>query len=521
MRARRKRWSDRYAAPQHVADVALPHTPPVYSGEFVVKRLRPLSGLDALFVYLETLGTPMHVASVMRLVPPARRRADYPQRLREHLVARLLQLPVLRRVLVDAPLASGHPAWDERDDIDIDRHVLLRRLPAPGSERQLDALVARLHAAPLPRERPLWRIVVIAGLADGGCALYLQSHHALVDGQAGVQLTRALLDVAPQAPMRRHPADEKAAAASASSARKRPAGLALAAGARHFQRLLRDLPGRLQEVASRGGARALLASLRGSLRLAPRSPFNVQVGATRRYASGHLPLPPLRALAKASGASINDLLLVLVAGALRDYLEARGALPVASLVAAMPVSLRSGADDGGNQVSMAQCTLGTDIDDPLQRLAAIRSDANAVKSRMQSWGALLPTDFPGIGAPLIASGLGGLWRRGRLGERLPPLANLVVSNVPGPPAALWVANARVRAFHPVSIVTHGLGLNITVLSYNGSLELGVVSTPESMPRPDLLVRAIEAGFATLQERLQPESQAASGPKRGRSGPLPA
>jgi diacylglycerol O-acyltransferase / wax synthase len=482
----------------------------------VVRRLRPLSGLDALFVYLETLGTPMHVASVMRLVPPPRRRADYPQRLREHLAARLLQLPVLRRVLVDAPLASGHPAWDERDDIDIGRHVLLRRLPAPGSERQLDALVARLHAAPLPRDRPLWRIVVVAGLADGGCALYLQSHHALVDGQAGVQLTRALLDIAPQAPLRR-PGAKGSVAPDASTPRSRPPTVALAAGARHFQRLLRDLPGRLQEVAGHGGLRGLLAALRGSIRLAPRTPFNVQVGSVRRYASSSLSLPALRALARASGSSINDVLLVLVAGALRDHLGARGQLPTDSLVAAMPVSLRSDAGDSGNQVSMAQCTLGTDIDDPLQRLAAIRSDASAVKARVASWGSLLPTDFPGVGAPLIASGLGGLWRRGRLGERLPPLANLVVSNVPGPPAQLWVADARVRAFNPVSIVTHGLALNITVLSYNGSLEFGVVSTPESMARPDLLLRAIEAGFARLQARLTEPSVA----KKQRSGPLPA
>jgi diacylglycerol O-acyltransferase / wax synthase len=284
---------------------------------------------------------------------------------------------------------------------------------------------------------------------------------------------------------------------------------------------LRGVPGQLQEIAGHGGLRALLASLRGSIRLAPRTPFNVQVGDIRRYARGSLPLASLRALAKAIGASINDLLLVLVAGALRDYLAARDALPTSSLIAAMPVSLRSGGGDSGNQVSMAQCTLGTDIADPLQRLAAIRSDSTAVKARVQAWGGLVPTDFPGIGAPLIASGLGGLWRRGRLGERLPPLANLVVSNVPGPPAQLYVANARVRAFHPVSIVTHGLGLNITVLSYNGALEIGVLSTPESMPRPEQLVRGIEAGFAALQARLQAEQGSPARAGKRRSGPLSA
>jgi diacylglycerol O-acyltransferase / wax synthase len=455
----------------------------------VVNPVRPLSGLDALFVYLEGLGTPMHVASVLRLAPPARPVAGFAQRLREHLVARLEPLAMLRMVLVESAWGTGHPHWQSLDRFDASEHVESRRLPRPGSRRQLDALVARLHAGALDRSRPPWRVVVIDGLDDGGAALYLQTHHALVDGQAGVQLTAALLDPRP-GPLRRRATGNRARlpwpAAGAGPSRLG----ALAAG-------LRELPG-LLEGAGFGG---LVGSLRGSVRLAPRTAFNVQIGQMRRFASGGLPLPELRHLARQAGSSLNDMVLALVGGALREHLQQAGALPARPLVAAMPLSLRSGADAGGNQVTIAQCTLATDLGDPLQRLVAITADTVACKRRLQLWRPLIPTDLPGLGVPLLASALASLWRRGRLAERLPPLANLTLSNVPGPPRPLYLGPVEVRAFHPVSIVMHGLGVNITVLSYCDRLEIGVVSTPETLPQPERLVRRIERQLPLMQRAL--------------------
>lgn len=462
----------------------------------MANRLRPLSGLDALFVYLESLGTPMHVGSLIRLAP-ARRRAGFATRLREHLLVRLQPVTALRRVLRDAPLAVGHPVWHECEVVDLDRHVVLRRLPAPGSRRQLDALVARLHAGALDRCRPLWRMTVIDGLADGSCALYLQSHHALVDGQSGIELTAALLDAAPVPPARRRRggASTPAVDAPGSGAIGRAA---LRATAAQFTRMLRGVPQGLRGLlAGAGGTVAALDSLRESLWLAPRTPFNVQVEASRRYASGSLPLVEVRRVARHCGASINDVVMALVAGALREYLRGGGKLPKAPLVAAMPVSLRGAGREPGNQVSMVQCPLATDIADPLERLQAVRQATAAIKGRLAAFRGLIPTDFPGLAAPLWATGLGRLWTRGRLSERLPPLANLVVSNVPGPPLPLYVAGVAVRGFHPVSIVMHGLGLNITLLSYGDALEIGVVSTPTTLPRPDRLVAGLQDALDEL------------------------
>ncbi len=460
------------------------------------KPLRSLSGLDALFLYLESMGTPMHVASLIRLAPPRRRRDGYGRRLAEHLAARLTPIATLRRVLREAPMALGHPVWEELAGFDAEQHLGLRRLPAPGTEAQLLALVARLHAAPLDRTLPLWRIEVIEGLASGEVAVYLKSHHALVDGQAGVQLTGALLDVAPTPLQRLRPdarAVERPALPNDALARA-----ALRATAKQFSSMLRGLPANLKTLARGiGQVDGSLAGLRESVWLAPRTPFNAQLGPRRRFAVASLPLERIKRIARAHGASLNDVVMALCAGALRAYLLRRRALPQAPLIAAMPVSLRQPGVEGGNEVSMVQCPLATDEADPLRRLAAIVDATRQIKGRVASFRGLIPTDFPGLAAPLWATGASRLWQRGRLSERLPPLANLVISNVPGPPVPLFMGGLAVRHFHPVSIVTHGLGVNITLLSYAGQLEFGIVSAPESMDRPDALVGELQRELDAL------------------------
>lgn len=460
------------------------------------KTLRPLSGLDALFVYLESMGTPMHVASLIRLEPPRRGRRDFGRRLADHLAARLAPIATLRRVLREAPMALGHPVWEELDRFDPADHLGLRQLPAPGSDAQLLALVARLHAEPLDRTLPLWRIEVIEGLASGEIAVYLKSHHALVDGQAGVQLTGALLDVV-AAPLLR-----PSVAASAAQSDPLPtdalARAALRATAKQFSSMLRGLPANLKTLARGiGQGEGSVAALRESVFLAPRTPFNVQLGPLRRFATASLPLDRIKRVARAHGASLNDVVMALCAGALRAYLLRRRALPEAPLVAAMPVSLRQPGVEGGNEVSMVQCPLATDQADPLRRLGAIVDATRQIKGRVAAFRGLIPTDFPGLAAPLWATGASRLWQRGRLSERLPPLANLVISNVPGPPVPLFMGGLAVRHFHPVSIVTHGLGVNITLLSYAGQLEFGIVSTPETMDRPDALVAELRRALDAL------------------------
>ena len=465
----------------------------------MAKRLRPLTGLDALFVYLEAMGTPMHVASLIRLRPPTRGRLRFAHALRDHLLARLADISILRRELVAAPLALGHPMWREVANFDPAPHIQLQTLAKPGSERQLHGLIARLHAVELDRSRPLWEIVIVEGLADGGLAIYLKSHHALVDGQAGVQVMGALLDVEPR-PLQRPSAKAKATGDAATlPAPNAIARAALRASARQFGAMLRGVPESVRRLAASAREAGSLEKLRDSVWLAPRTPFNAQLDSSRRFAATSLPLPEIKRIAKHFGASLNDVVMALCAGALRTQLLKSDALPDVPLIAAMPVSLRASGVEGGNEVSMVQCPLATDIADPIERLAAIASATRQIKGRVASFKGLIPTDFPGMAAPIWATGISRLWQRGRLSERLPPLANLVISNVPGPPIPLFVAGAAVTHFQPVSIITHGLGLNITVMTYASSLEVGIVSSKATLDKPEALIKGLHRALSALSK----------------------
>jgi len=465
-------------------------------------KLTTLSGLDAVFLYLEAAGTPMHVGSLMRLSPPRRRGFDLHRVLTAHVAARLSKAAPLRRLLQAAPLDLGHPMWTELSELDLSRHIVSRRLRSPGGEKQLNDLVARLHAEPLPRDQPLWQFVVIDGLADGSLALYAKVHHALLDGQGGVALARVLLDVEPtplKAPSRRRRrADEADDETPGTGAL---ADATLRGNLRQFSRLLRAVPETVKVVAGQvSRPMKLVERLRRGVSLAPRTVLNQQVGPERSYASLRFDLLRLKALAKRHGVSLNDVLLGLCAGALREYLARRDALPEAGLIAAMPVSLRAPGDsEVNNQVSMLPCPLHTDIADPLARLQAIAASTQSVKQQVGALRGLFPTDFPGLAAPVWASGLARLWAKGRLSERLPLLANLVISNVPGPPLPLYVAGTRLDAYYPISIVTHGLGLNITAQSYAGHLDIGLTCCRLAVPDPGRLSQALERALETLEK----------------------
>lgn len=465
----------------------------------MAKRLRPLSGLDAGFLYLEAAGTPMHVGSLMLIELPKRRGYDFRTQLLRHLTERMPRTPALRRVLEVAPLDLGHPVWRETAELDLDAHVLRRRLPGKGGDAALHRLIGTLHAQPLPRDRPMWRFVVIENAGDGLVALYSQVHHALLDGQGGIALAQALLDLEPTPPKRRRATADD----SSTPSRKRDlAGLAARSSVRQFAQLLRALPASLKLVGKVSEAAGLLGSLRENLLLAPRTVLNAQIGPERSYAAISLPLDEAKRVARGFGVSLNDVVLALCAGALREGLKDAGALPKKSLVAAMPVSLREAGDqEVNNQVSMVQCSLATTITDPVARLRAIHESTAQIKQRVAAFKNLIPTDFPGLAAPIWAAGLSRLWARGRIAERLPPLANVAVSNVPGPPVPLYLAGARLRHYYPVSIVTHGLALNITVQSYAGQLEFGLTACRNVVDRPARLATALAEQLGVLGKRL--------------------
>lgn len=469
--------------------------------------MTPLSALDALFLHLETPATPMHVGALHRLRAP-RDRDGYLERLRAVVASRLHLAPPFTRQLVTMPLDFADPVWVEAAKVDVARHIRRVRLPRPGTEAQLHALVARLHARLLDRSRPLWRMTLIEGLESGEFALFTQFHHATLDGAAGVLLGQALLDLGPR-PRRVPPPPEHAPEPAPGTLRLAATGLA--SSARKTARLARGLPSLAKSVAAAVGllAQPQVARQSGARGgLGPATPLNRAIRPARRVATLSLPLAPIKVVARARGVTLNDVVLSIVAGGLREYLQAHQALPDKPLVAAIPVSLReSGNSAFSTLATMTLTSLATGSADPLERLARVHEAASAAKALTGSLRGLIPTDLPSLGLPWLLSAGAALYARASAREHLPPIANLVVSNVPGPPVPLYLAGARVLTWWPMSIVEHGLGLNITLMSYAGSLDFGLVAARDAVPDLDRLVQALARSWSALEAATRAAAEA--------------
>ncbi|MBK7792749.1 MAG: wax ester/triacylglycerol synthase family O-acyltransferase [Betaproteobacteria bacterium] len=385
--------------------------------------------------------------------------------------------------------------WVEDRPVDLDYHLQRVVLPPPGTLAALEARVAELHGELLDRKRPLWRFYLFEGLASGQVAWYLKVHHASLDGAAGMQMAEALLDPSPEprAPPRprRRPSNRRPAPARWSVRRcaTRPASTpGCSVSCPELGRVVRDLVGAAGGVRPEGARRRTLS---------PRTVLNVAITAERRFATASIPLTEVKAIATRHGTTVNDVVLALASGALRRYLGRHGGLPARPLVAAMPVSLRAAGDAAcTTRATMVLASLATDVADPRARLAAIRASAGAGKS-LHAGGPVTPTDFPTLGAPWLLAAAAGAYGRAQHLAAFPPLANLVISNVWGARSPLYLAGARMLTSWPVSIVTHGLGLNITVQSYCGSLDFGIIAARTAVPDLAPLVRALHAAHDEL------------------------
>ncbi|WP_374438010.1 wax ester/triacylglycerol synthase family O-acyltransferase [Inhella sp.] len=473
--------------------------------------MRQLPGLDALFLHLETPEMPMHVGALHLFELPAGFRGQWVNALRKHLKARLPYAGALRRRLAELPLNFSNPIWEPAEP-DLRQHVLQHQLGPDADLPELHAQVAALHCQLLPRDRPLWRFHVFEGLAPAAngrkrVALYTQLHHAAVDGQAAVALAQVLLDLTPQP--RELPALPPRGKRSAAHGEVDLLRSALTLQARQWFELARSLPGKAGTLSSLAGsaasdwlgqtAKGAWARLKGEkaprshgmLNLAPRTRFNVPVSATRSFASLSLPLMPLQAARKALGASLNDAVLWLCSTALREFLKAEGELPRKPLIAAVPVSMRESGDTrANNQVTMSALSLGTHIADPAKRFKHIQAASGSMKAGLGSLKSLMPLDFPSIGLPWLLPLAAKAW--GGVAEKVPPLVNLVISNVPGPGVPLYLAGARMLSNAPASIVVHGIALNITVQTYEKHLEVGVIACGEALPDIDALAAQLAA-----------------------------
>ena len=499
--------------------------------------MKHLSGLDATFLHFETPEMPMHVGSLNVLELPKGYKGDFYEDAKAFMASRIHLADVFTRKLALMPFDLSNPVWVDDDDIDIDYHVRHITLPKPGTNRQLQQYVARLHSSLIDRSRPMWEFYIIDGLQSGDVALYTKVHHAGIDGQAGVEVGKAIFDLEPTGRVVKPPRDKP----RRSGYQMGMAELATAAfrnTAAQYVKLYKMLPalgkalGSLATPSAESGpADAKTLAKRFDL-TAPRTPFNVSITNQRSFAGRTIPLAETKAIARHFGVTLNDVVMATVSGALRSYLKDSNELPDKSLVAGVPVSLREAGDDtANNQASMILVSLASDIKDPLERMKAIHRSSTQSKSTMNKFKAVVLDDFPMFGAPWLMSGMASMVGRSGLVNVLPPMANVAISNVAGAPFPMYFAGALVTCYYPVSIASQGMALNVTVQSYNGRMDYGLIACRRAVPDITEIGDYMLAEHRKLMDLMQkvpavagaakPAVQAASAPPPVAEAPAPA
>jgi WS/DGAT/MGAT family acyltransferase len=456
-----------------------------------------LSGLDASFLYTETHIQPHNVCSVVELDASAMPGGYTFDRLHDGLELRIKALPELRAKLADSRLNLDHPVWVEDTDFDIDRHVKRIRLPARGRQSELTEICGRIAAEPLDRSKPLWEMWVIdrgtnTRHHNGQLAVMTKAHHAAVDGVLAANLFARLCGSEPDAP----PPDPVDGPGRATQ-------LAIAAdGLVNFAtrplRLAGVLPSTAASVVTtlrRARARQTMAAPFA----APRCPFNAAITAERSVAFAQLKLADVKSVKNHFGVKVNDVVMALCAGALRRLLADRGELPKRSLVAMVPVSVHGQSNrPGRNQVSGMFCHLLTHIDDPVERLQAM-AHANAIaKDHSSAIGSTLLQDWTQFATRPLFNAASQLYPKSGLAGR--PVYNLIISNVPGPQTALYFLGAQLKAMYPLGPIFHSCGLNITVMSLNGMLNVGILACPQLLPNVSELADNFPVELAALLQR---------------------
>jgi diacylglycerol O-acyltransferase / wax synthase len=452
-----------------------------------------LTRLDASFLYLEEPDTPMHVGGVLILdAPPGGVDA-----LAALVEARLALVPRYRQRVAEVPGHLANPVWVDDPDFDIAYHVRRNGLPRPGTERQLLDLVSRLTSRPLDRSRPLWEAYLVEGLSEGRVAVVTKTHPALVDGLSAIDIGQVLLDVEPDVPApdpvewipRRPPSGAELVWQALDEYARRPS--AVVDTARGALTDVRSTASRLTGVAS-----GLLRTARKTLLPAPQSPLNAPVGRQRRVAVARADLDDLKAIRKAQGGTVNDVLLNVVTGALREWLLSRGEPVVVgtSIRALVPVSMQDEEADTGNRVSSYLVDLPVGEPNPRVRLTRLSYAMRGIAQHGQSVGADSLIALAGFAPPTLHA-LGARAARG-LSRRL---FNLVVTNVPGPQVPLYAAGSRMLEVFPVVPLARGQGLSIGMTSYNGQVFFGLNAERDSVGDVEVLADLIEQEVAELVE----------------------
>ncbi|OAN30178.1 WS/DGAT/MGAT family O-acyltransferase [Mycolicibacterium iranicum] len=435
-----------------------------------------LSGLDAGFIYSESSTVPLQVCSITELDTSTVPGGYTFEKLCDHLASRIPAIPEFRTKLADNDFNVDHPVWLEDNDFQLSRHVNRIALPEPGGREELAAVCGRIVAMPLERSKPLWEMWVIEGVGgsaareDGRLAMLLKVHHAVVDGVSAANLLSQLLDTEPEAP----PPDPVDGPKQASAWEIAADGLWQFV-TRPWQ-LTRVVPTTASMIVNTVN-RAVGGSAMAAPFSAPNTPFNKALTSERNLAMAQLPLEDVKKIKDHCDVKVNDVVMALCAGALRGYLEGRDELPAKPLIAFVPASVHDQSDrPGRNQLSGMFCNLHTDIEDPLDRLRAIGESNVRSKEHTRSMG---PTMLLDLAQSLSRNMFGlalGVLSRTPLGTTA--ITNVVISNVAGPTTTLYSAGAEITGLYPFGPVFPGAGLNITVMSLDGKLNIGIISCPQ-------------------------------------------
>ncbi|KWX63261.1 wax ester/triacylglycerol synthase family O-acyltransferase [Mycobacterium sp. NAZ190054] len=459
---------------------------------------------DLLFIYGETSSSKMHVAGLLPFTPPADASVDYLRGLIDDARGEEVVPPWNRKLASPRLQFSPLHSWVTDEDFDFDYHVRRSALPSPGDERELGILVSRLHSNPLDLTRPPWELHVIEGLEGGRFALYMKIHHALLDGYSAMRMLRRSLSDDPAT------RDARMFFNIPIPTRNRRAGDA-APSPNPLATVLRTLGG-IGSTATGGVGSALdltAALVNTQLRRdgdyrhisgsasAPHSILNARISRNRRFATQQYDFDRLKKLSAHHDSTINDVALAIIGGGLRKFLRDIDELPGRSLIAFLPVNVRPKGDEGGgNAVGAMLAPMGTDIDDPLERLSVITAATRATKAQLQSMSSAAIIAYS---AALLAPAGGQI--AGALTGVSPPWPytfNLCVSNVPGPRERLYFNGSRLEATYPVSIPIHGMALNITLQSYADTVNFGFVGCRDRLPHLQRLAVFTGEALADLE-----------------------
>jgi diacylglycerol O-acyltransferase / wax synthase len=475
------------------------------------QHLDRLTSIDASFLHQEGAASHMHIGGVLIFDGPPPKFTDY----LDHLRGRLHLVPRYRQKLVNPPLETGRPLWADDPSFNLEYHVRHAALPSPGTEEQLFQLAARISSQQLDRSKPLWESWLVEGLEDDRFALIFKTHHTLVDGVSGVDLATVLLDLTPTpapAPTDLEPWQPKPEPS--------PAELVLA-GVRGAATATAEIVAKAIGAATnpsrsmgmvRDAAEGLGEIVWAGLNPAPSTPLNVEIGPHRRYTVVRQQLDEYKEVKNALGGTVNDVVLTVVSGALARWLRSRGirteGLEMRALV---PVSVRTQDERGtlGNRLTVMRGPLPVYIRDPVARLRFVKQAMDGLKESKQAVGAATLAAVNNLAPPTILAQASRLNFSTRL-------FNLIVTNIPGPQLPLYVLGRELRDLFPIAFLPENHALAIAIMSYNGSIDYGLLADYDALPDIGLFAEGIKASLHELLQAARGKS--ARQPARGAAAP---